>query len=68
VGTSQTEATRICIKLTVTSQLTDITFGGEEGMNVYFTLKKNFVALVRKRTIPTGQPPRVGEVSANYCG
>jgi hypothetical protein len=25
------------------------------------------VALVRKRTIPTEQLPRVGEVSANFC-
>jgi hypothetical protein len=33
------------------------------------TLKKlNFVALVRKRTMPTERPPLVGEVSANYCG
>ena len=28
----------------------------------------NSVALVRKRTIPTEQPPPVGEVSANFCG
>jgi hypothetical protein len=27
---------------------------------------KNFVALVRKRTIPTERPPLVGEVSANF--
>jgi hypothetical protein len=26
------------------------------------------VALVRKRTIPTEQPPLVGEVSVNFCG
>jgi hypothetical protein len=26
------------------------------------------VALVRERTIPTEQPPLVGEVSANFCG
>jgi hypothetical protein len=26
------------------------------------------VALVSKRTIPTEQPPLVGEVSANFCG
>jgi hypothetical protein len=25
------------------------------------------VALVRKQTIPTEQPPLVGEVSANFC-
>jgi hypothetical protein len=25
------------------------------------------VALARKRTIPTEQPPLVGEVSANFC-
>ena len=30
--------------------------------------KKNSVALVRERTIPTEQPPPVGEVSANFCG
>jgi hypothetical protein len=30
-------------------------------------LKKNSVALVRKRTIPTDRPPLVGEVSANLC-
>jgi hypothetical protein len=27
-----------------------------------------YMALVRKRTIPTEQPPLVGEVSANFCG
>ena len=31
-------------------------------------LKLNSVALVRERTIPTEQPPPVGEVSANFCG
>jgi hypothetical protein len=30
--------------------------------------KKNSVALVRKRTIPTERPSIVGEVSANFCG
>ena len=30
--------------------------------------KKNSVALVRERNIPTEQPPPVGEVSANFCG
>jgi hypothetical protein len=30
--------------------------------------KKNSLALVRKRTIPTERPPLVGEVSANVCG
>jgi hypothetical protein len=29
---------------------------------------KNCVVLVRKRTIPTGRPPHVGEVSANFSG
>jgi hypothetical protein len=29
--------------------------------------KKNSVAVVRKRTIPTERPPLVGEVSANFC-
>jgi hypothetical protein len=32
------------------------------------SIKLNSVALVRKRTIPTEQPPLVGEVSANFCG
>ena len=30
--------------------------------------KKNSVALVRERTIPTERPPPVGEVNANFCG
>jgi hypothetical protein len=30
--------------------------------------KTNSMALVRKRTIPTEQPPLVGEVSDNFCG
>jgi hypothetical protein len=30
--------------------------------------KLNFLAVVRKRTILTEQPPLVGEVSANFCG
>ena len=30
-------------------------------------IKKNSVALVRERTIPTEWPPPVGEVSANFC-
>jgi len=30
--------------------------------------KKNSVALVHARTIPTERPPPVGEVSANFCG
>ena len=29
---------------------------------------KNFVALVRKRIIPTERPPPFGEVSANFRG
>jgi hypothetical protein len=29
--------------------------------------KLNSVASVRKRTIPTEQPPLVGEVTANFC-
>ena len=32
------------------------------------TNRKNSVALVRERTIPTERPPPVGEVSANFCG
>jgi hypothetical protein len=30
--------------------------------------KTNFVALARKRTLPTERPPLVCEVSANFCG
>jgi hypothetical protein len=30
--------------------------------------KLNSVALVREPTIPTEQPPLVGEVSAKFCG
>jgi hypothetical protein len=30
--------------------------------------KKNSVASVRKRTIPTERPPLVGQLSANFCG
>jgi hypothetical protein len=33
-----------------------------------YLLKLNFVAVVRKRTIPTERPPLVGEVSTNLCG
>jgi hypothetical protein len=29
-------------------------------------LKKNSVAVVRKRTISTARPPLVGEISANF--
>jgi hypothetical protein len=32
------------------------------------TVETNSVALVRERTIPTERPPRVCEVSANFCG
>jgi hypothetical protein len=32
-----------------------------------FLKKKNFVAIVRERTIPTERKPLVGEVSANFC-
>ena len=31
-------------------------------------IKKNSVALVRERTIPTERPPPVDEVSAKFCG
>jgi hypothetical protein len=34
---------------------------------ILLTNKTNFVALVRKRTIPTERPPPVGEDSANFC-
>jgi hypothetical protein len=30
--------------------------------------KRNSVALVRERTIPTERAPLVGEVTANFCG
>jgi hypothetical protein len=30
--------------------------------------KTNSVVLVHERTIPTGRPQLVGEVSANFCG
>ena len=33
-----------------------------------YAIKKNSVALVRERTLPTELPPPVGEVSANFCG
>jgi hypothetical protein len=36
--------------------------------HVTIYIKKNSVALVRKRTISTEQPPLVGEVSANFSG
>jgi hypothetical protein len=35
---------------------------------VHFQTKKNSVASVRKRIIPTERPPLVGEVSANFSG
>jgi hypothetical protein len=41
------------------------------GYEQYFyikTIKENSLALVRKQTIPTEQPPLVSEVSANFCG
>jgi hypothetical protein len=37
-------------------------------MSINKKTKKNSVALVRKRTIPTERPPLVGEISANLCG
>jgi hypothetical protein len=30
--------------------------------------KRNSVTWVRERTIPTERPPRIGEVSDNFCG
>jgi len=38
------------------------------GTKYCHTQKKNSVALIRERTIPTERPPPVGEVSANFCG
>jgi hypothetical protein len=40
----------------------------EKSEAVHKNKTNNFVALARKRTIPTEQPPLVGEVSANCCG
>jgi hypothetical protein len=37
-------------------------------MNKFTYLPTYYVALVRKRTIPTERPLLVGEVSANFCG
>jgi hypothetical protein len=34
----------------------------------YKNFKKYSEAWVHERTIPTGRPPQVGEVSANFCG
>jgi hypothetical protein len=31
-------------------------------------IKKNSVALVRKRTMPIERPPLVGKINANFCG
>jgi hypothetical protein len=31
-------------------------------------IKKTPWPLVHKRTIPTEEPPLIGEVSANFCG
>jgi hypothetical protein len=36
--------------------------------SLFLHWKLNSVALVRERTVPTEQPPPVGEVSANFCG
>jgi hypothetical protein len=40
----------------------------EEGGVMQTKTKLNSVALVRKRTLPTGRPPLVVEVSANLYG
>jgi hypothetical protein len=40
----------------------------KDEFTVFHKLKKNFVALVRKRTIWTERPPIVGEVIANFLG
>jgi hypothetical protein len=39
--------------------------GFRDRSNIY-KQKKNSVALVRERTIPTERPPLIGEVSANF--
>jgi hypothetical protein len=43
-------------------------FLSPEDGNRYSFRKKNSVARVRERTIPTERPPLAGEVSANFCG
>ena len=42
--------------------------GGGSRFECWSYIKKNSVALVRERTIPTERPLPVGEVSANFCG
>jgi hypothetical protein len=45
-----------------------------QGVNPAYTVlddekkKTNSMVRVRERTIPTEQPPLVGEVVANFCG
>jgi hypothetical protein len=34
----------------------------------HVSIKKNYGAVVRQRTIPTDRPPLVGEVTANFSG
>ena len=46
----------------------DLFFFRMSSYQTNFLIKKNSVALVRERTIPTERPPPVGEVSANFCG
>jgi hypothetical protein len=50
---------------TATSLTTELRFPLTYSTNQQTTKS---VALVRERTIPTEQPPLVGEVSANVCG
>jgi hypothetical protein len=42
----------------------------QELILIYFVKKTklNFVALVRKRTMPTERLPLVSEISAKFCG
>jgi hypothetical protein len=41
-------------------------FKYEAAFSEFVTKKLNSMALVHERTIPTGRPPPVGEVSANF--
>jgi hypothetical protein len=47
--------------LSISRHLTGITLRRDN-------IKLNYVALLRKRSIPTERPALVGEISANFCG
>jgi hypothetical protein len=50
------------------SQIHDAVHKAQTGGFMWTNVLTNSVALVRERTIPTEQPPFVGEVSANFYG